>query len=387
VHMYARRMTSSVPTRPRAVCLFGNGLSIAYNPALSVESLTARLLEDMSRLAGSKAADALSRFAVDLRGTESPQLEDLLGPLDSMANALPDLTGLKELATSEDKSLVSCINTVGAFTRDVYRVGVAVVLRAIAELGIEASPGSFDDTVRLVCERLLEAEFDEPLTIGTLNYDGLLTAALLDLGGPRKILSDMGHGAYEALRRVSESRKDESRCWPVRRTDDFIRRVHLIHLHGSLAWLRDPEGDVWKFELDELRTDRGWPSPLWDDLIEDRTDLTPSVVLTDQKGPATQVWPFSLAYAVFEHRLIESERWLIAGYSFGDKPLNETLRRAHGMRAIKKTRPPKLLVIDLGDADRIRATVETAIGRAPDLIDGSGLPEATDAAAFHEWIA
>lgn len=61
--------------------LVGNGLSVAYNDALSVAALREELLATFSGLSGGLAEEALAAFADRLTGEGAASFENLLGPV------------------------------------------------------------------------------------------------------------------------------------------------------------------------------------------------------------------------------------------------------------------------------------------------------------------
>jgi hypothetical protein len=73
-------------------CLIGNGPSIVYNPDLAIEALTTGIVEAFDALAGSETGDALATFASQVTGVTRADFESLLGPLDTITQALPALT-------------------------------------------------------------------------------------------------------------------------------------------------------------------------------------------------------------------------------------------------------------------------------------------------------
>jgi hypothetical protein len=68
----------------------------------------------------------------------------------------------------------------------------------------------------------------------------------------------------------------------------------------------------------------------------------PRLILTDQKARAVALEPFARSYAALGEGLSKADRVMIAGYSFGDVPLNEVL--AHGWRA--RTTTSNWLLVD-----------------------------------------
>lgn len=116
--------------------------------------------------------------------------------------------------------------------------------------------------------------------------------------------------------------------------------------------------------------------------------MFPVVVLTNRKTEVVREWPFRLAYGLFEQRLAHSDRWLIAGYSFGDAPVNAALRLANEERRRRGRTTPRLLVIGKGgDQAQLRARAARAVGLPLTQVraDTSGLPEATRRPLWRGW--
>jgi hypothetical protein len=171
--------------------------------------------------------------------------------------------------------------------------------------------------------------------------------------------------------------------------------IHLVNLHGYLAWLWDPEEDrYWKFELGDLR------GPVhgrnyWQALRDGTAAMFPLVVLTDRKEPAIAESRYSLAYGVFEQRLTFADRWLIAGYSFQDRPVRASMERAlASRRALRENDPklvdPQILVLsrctDIEAAElRGRLSGELQLNDELVVVEGSGLPDSTASPAWEKW--
>lgn len=129
---------------------------------------------------------------------------------------------------------------------------------------------------------------------------------------------------------------------PLRTHANFPdRRLRLLHLHGSLAWLRGPDGVVYRFDISSLRNRHYWKA--W---REGRTDWAPEVVLTNQPVKTSLVTqhPFSLAYRTFQRDLLTADKWLIVGYSLGDRCVNEMLTEAF----VKRRSIPSVMFVGLG---------------------------------------
>lgn len=119
--------------------LIGNGVSIAYNPELGVGQLTPALLGAFTALTpGQPASDYLRRYAAQVAGTidaDDPAagFEDLLGPLDHVARALPLLAPLGAgQYTDAGSDIAVALETTQHFLAGLHRTGMGVVLRLIA---------------------------------------------------------------------------------------------------------------------------------------------------------------------------------------------------------------------------------------------------------------
>lgn len=86
----------------------------------------------------------------------------------------------------------------------------------------------------------------------------------------------------------------------------------------------------------------------WQSWRNGETEWEPVVILTnqDRKGSAVTDHPFQVAYSAFEKRLMEADRWIIAGYSFGDECVNEMLASAFHRRS---DAVPPILVATKGE--------------------------------------
>jgi len=160
------------------------------------------------------------------------------------------------------------------------------------------------------------------------------------------------------------------------------RSVIAYHLHGSLAWLRDPTTDrVYKAaSLEVLRDDLDF----FESVADGDATLEPVVVLTDRKRAAIAREPFASAYRMLQTSVATADTLIIAGYGFGDIPLNTALGDALAAR----TRLPRVAVIGYGRARVVRNVAVRKLGRTDrslrEAIDararicGHGLPAAVD---------
>ena len=113
-----------------------------------------------------------------------------------------------------------------------------------------------------------------------------------------------------------------------------------------------------------------------------------ALVLNNRKDQAVRQAPFNFAYEVFERRLSSANRWLIAGYSFGDIPVNNAIRAAYRSRERWRWSRPRVLVLDKGgteDALVERVSTATGINEADITMNTQGLPDSAGSAAWQQW--
>src|SRR5688500_13381506 len=163
----------------RTACLLGNGVSLAYNADLRVDQLTVDLVRRFGELGATDPERALAAYAAHLAIVPGKQFELLLGPLESTSKALSYMPGLAALADQAPGSVAAALESVGGFLRTVHRIGTAVTLGHIAERTIG---GAWWEGVWPVAEALIQLGTAADLTVGTLNYDGLLHSGLMEAG-------------------------------------------------------------------------------------------------------------------------------------------------------------------------------------------------------------
>jgi|SRR5579872_3893214 len=377
----------------RITCLVGNGLSIAFNPGLAVPRLTQALLDSFGS-SGDPALAVLAR-AVAERGEG---FEQLLGPFDAAADALASIPGFDIFAEQRRPPLAdvgTALRRSRQFLQDVYRAGVSITLELIAELGRATEGQARQEVVERFCTAVAGLGEPEELTVATLNYDGLLHAGFLTEvpvsdsrwdpnTRPLGQIADLADGSWGAERRIVViPGQPPIEGHPLRTQDDLpLERIALLQLHGSLAWLRDPEdpSQIWKFNLEDLRG-----QAFWDRWGDGATDWEPVVVLTNRKEPAVGRWPFSLAYEAFTRRLADADRWLMVGYGLGDAPVN---RAFHEARRRRGGAPPTLIIGRGGDVAAPRRRVSAHLGIPADRLRVSlqGAPEALEDAEWQAWL-
>lgn len=357
-------------------CLVGNGSSIVYNDLLRIGPLTDGIVEAFSELAGTDAGDALAGFAHQVTGDARSDFEGLLGPLDTITQALPALVGTTAPFESVDW-VAQPLNAATAALRRLHRLGLATALGLIATRAFGQGQDALDAGAGTLMNQLQEVANGDLLTVGTLNYDGLLHAVLPD-DRVADLATGLAAGPVELIPGV------HLESWPLRSAPDFPedRDIHLLHLHGSLGWLRCPDGPVRKFRIDDLRS-----IDFWARLAQGQVNADPVVVLTDRKEATVGAEPFALAYLVLGRRLSTARHWCIAGYSFRDSPLNQALSDAVAARRTLGLPEPRLLVLGLGAVQELEERVREVLGDAtPELfIDGEGLPGSVGGNAWQLW--
>ena len=360
------------------VCLIGNGSSIVYNSELAIDSLTAGIIAAFNDLAGGSAAgDTLANFARQVTGASRADFEGLLGPLDTITQALPELSGAAA-AFATVPWVADPLNDASDALRRLHRLGLGTALQLIATRAHGKGQDALNDGVgSLVTSLRVLANPGDRLTIGTLNYDGLVLAALRE-----NDVADMARGYPEALAEVIPGVQLPS--LPLRTTDDLPddRPVHLLQLHGSLGWIRSGLS-IRKFRIDDLRTNE-----YWSQVSRGLATSEPVVVLTDRKDTVVQTFPFGLAYEIFRNRLLKASHWCVAGYSFLDVPVNRALENAIAIRRSLGYLDPKLLILGYDDITVLTKRVTEALGGAllADLfVDGGGLPGSVGGATWNAW--
>lgn len=363
------------------VTLVGNGLSISYNGQMSISELTREILRRFQEADGD-----LRAIAEEVEEDEPRSFEDLLGPFDAVSAMIRSLPGLRRNGhfNPSFKALGAALET----ARGIHSRGTGIALSVIAERS--QVEGEFQ-TVDAFCSAI--ASLDDPgnLTIGTLNYDGLLAAGFLQEGvhpnwTVQRTLdtSDMGDGRTEEEMIPDFADGNPLRTWHLRRIPDFMdNRARLLNLHGSLGWLRDGDNptDVRRFRIPDLREWRYWTKH-----SRGETTWEPVVVLTSRKTELTEEWPFMLAYGEFRRSLAEADRWLIAGYSMTDDPVNQAYKSAVRARR-RQDRESRVLVIGRSNPQRIRAITRLRLG-IPDTwikVSTDGLPTALASEEWHNW--
>lgn len=324
-------------------CLFGNGASIAYNGALSTSKLTCSMNSSIEGLPDSDAKLLLqTRFEGATDGFEA-----LIGSLDQ-TTVMPDGSTASMPVVQRAK-----------------RIAVAIVLKEILDQAHGMGESSFAPIASAI-KTMVGEESYHAITVGTLNYDGILLSSFLyefekqivDLadGQQSAVVSFPNGGSAQKLR----TRENLS---TVAGWDFFKSRPRFLQLHGYLGWFRNlSDQSVLKFDLDVVRGSNAWleqaqlQTPSWE----------PAVVLSDLKASIVQNEPFALAYEIFAHQLFSSDRWIVGGYGFGDEPMNTLMRSVLSLRRFTSPHAmPRILVVD---------SSPTVCEKARTLFDCAGMP-------------
>lgn len=330
----------------------GNGLSIAFSKTLLLENITRTLLSELSSIApdGSPVLKAVQSVAQRVEHDDKPDesdFEKLVGAFETQAGLILELEQLVDLVPSKSEQIREHIKATADFARRVCDIGTNIVLDCI----LKNSPTTVDRTSHMhgFFKNLIHT-FDGHITIANLNYDSMIMSCLLQIDAP---MCDMALGWGESKINITNTKDDDTKevvgsylAKPMRLTSDFPAeskyRLRLLHPHGSVTyWKSRKDGKVVKIPLEALRKHNLLGSTKYE-----RPSMSPAVVLANslEKPRRVKEAPFNLGYEALGKGLDESEHWLIAGYSFRDHSINETLRESFQKRKSK----PQVLVSTLG---------------------------------------
>jgi hypothetical protein len=294
-------------SRAPYLLLVGNGVSAGFDGALATSAITERVngrldaaeLEVVNRLGPLLAVESASP------GSTALTFEALAGPADRMATALIALQGL--LASAGGNDLFDALDSASLALRRFYFRLVGIVLDEIDRLCVAAQPvaeerrASWSRLNEFVEALLGVPGVDNSRRIFTLSYDSLLDSAILEV-------ENRLYDGFPGL--VLSPRLEPRPGWP-----------ELYHLHGSVAWVTDPEERVFKRQLEYLRA-----TGLLDEWVSGQpSSELPTVVLGDLKTPTTGRYPFALFYDELRRGLESAQCVVAAGIGFGDRPINSLL--------------------------------------------------------------
>lgn len=371
--------------RPNLAVLVGNGLSVAFNPELALDAITAEVMRRLGADAGDDgdvvaAMQEIASRAVGEGQSTAENFEKLVGAFGYESRTLDYLHRLATLESPSNQELRDSIANVRDFATRVSDRGISHVLEVI----LERSRATGERAERL--EALIRAmlhDFRGTVTVANLNYDTLLLATLMSKCDGE--FADMADGGCTERIEVAPGRFTDVPTLRTKLNFPASRRIHLVPLHGSLTYWTDGTGH-WKLRVEEIRKLRMFAS-----VRDGQSALRPAVVLATSRDKASHVEeaPFALAYSACSRSLEVSNHWLIIGYSFRDEPVNATLAEAFGERNPK----PRVHVVTYGDSPS-EHTVMRALGwniedGSPDewlTIDRDGALGAHNRDAWlHEW--
>jgi hypothetical protein len=291
--------------RVSIVFLFGNGLSVGFDPRFRTAALTERVLTRLGPAYGAALADLASLANPDdvdrPLGTSRGNFEALAGPVDRIAEAM---TAIETLLASTDAKVLSGLRRATEELRLHYLRIVGSVLAEVDECCVvdAADEGRVArwKVMNDFADRLVALSKVKHTTLFTTNYDSLLMSALLN--GDRTIYDGFAGGALNV---------------PL---DRYAGTPALYHLHGSVAWMRQA-GEVTKPSLAYVRGLGAVQH--WADGVA--TDGWPTVILGDLKSRQAARFPFNLFYGEFQSALASAQLAVVGGYSFGDRPVNAEL--------------------------------------------------------------
>ena len=356
------------------VYVFGNGLSIAFRPEqFLLPNLTRRVrdLLVMAEWEGRGSAWSELRRIVsavspdELSSGQAMAFEQFAGPLERLAEGVRALSALLPAGGPQDQAALQRLESTAKAT---FARVVGAVLTAVTEL-----PPEGDWTVlRHVARHVVDATPNELQShVFTLNYDALLDSALLSLRDARRStvhgfdISDEFDGRSPSMRQLGANSVKTWR-WRTDPPSAARRTIRLHHLHGGANWLRGSDG-IRKARLDDVRGSglyAGW-------IAGQATPFEPAVVLGDSKQRLVAREPFGTAYDELQLALRESERVVVAGYGFGDVPLNRALGRY--------LRPTTTLtVVNPSNLNTLRIARKLELDRSRIRLIREGLPQGLD---------
>lgn len=286
------------------IFVFGNGLSVGFDPRLATANITGRVVAAL----GDTYTDVLCDLA-QLGAPEDPDtvpvgvdrgnFEQLAGPVDRLADALVAVQRLFTAPSTNPR--LANLRVAAEDLRQLYVRVVGTVLREVDLCCVEDAANA----ERQASWRKMNAFATElaqlHATVFTLNYDSLLMSALLN---QRALIYD---GFPFSTLDV-----------PL---DRWADRTALYHLHGSVAWHRAADGVVYKSRLENVRAEN-----VLEEWAAGRMDRGfPAVILGDLKTRHTEQYPFSTLYDELHQQLSNERLVVVGGYSFGDRPLNRAL--------------------------------------------------------------
>lgn len=351
-----------MPDERHIAVLVGNGLSIAFNPALNLRAITTEMVELM-RAASDDGSDVVTAMkeiaerALPAEVTSEDDFEILVGAFGAERRTMGYLERLAALTQPQDQGLQAAIQRVAAFAARVRDTGLSHVLQVI----FENSHAYSDDAEHLhAFVSAIEGAFDGRVTFANLNYDTLLLSAVLTVCDLSQVV-DLAHGARWVT--VVDTDGNTVAHVPALRTSasEFpsSRRIRLLHLHGSITYWARKDGAMYaKLSREHLEDLEQWQA-----VRDDTTSLRPVVVLANQRDKSAHVqeYPFNLAVnaklrAEFNDRARE-EKPRVLVVTHGDDLAAHDVERAFGWGQEDGSSVDWLTIVRAG-ADRVERTAD-----------------------------
>jgi hypothetical protein len=350
------------PNRRRAY-LFGNGLSVAFNPEhYRLEQLTRAVRDRLAELHTPDGEPLLVQvdgiveaIATDReRNMPADSFEALAGPIDRLATMFQQVGPLAALL--ERKEDAAALQNVGTILRVLYKRVVGAVLERV--MMHVPGPDGWNELNAMARYLVSEARRQGILNVFVLNYDAILDSALLMNNPPDVSLIDefQGFGARNIFVYTPDGNVAEIPGLPWRAIPFYppLTELRYHHLHGAGMWMRF-QGNVYKARhIEGMRSCglyQAWAEGLEGQEIEGQVE--PVVLLGDQKENWAALWPFSETYARLTNAVGQADEVVIAGYGFRDYPINRVI--ATGVR-------PETMVTVVNPAPGIERIARTALG-------------------------
>jgi hypothetical protein len=176
--------------------LVGNGLSIAFNPDLTLKAITDEMvtrIEHASTFGNSvvRAMKKMAQRALQEGDSGEDDFEKLVGVFGTESRNMDILQQLAQLTFPNDRELRDAIQKAARFTTQVRDNGLSYVLEVIAERS-HAYQERTEDLCAFV--RAVTTGFGGRVYFGNLNYDTLLLSAIMSVCAGREF-EDMAHGS------------------------------------------------------------------------------------------------------------------------------------------------------------------------------------------------
>lgn len=339
---------------PDVVYILGNGVSMEYAPSyFRLASLTDRVRSEMQHRVVDPLGEPLlsvveslcSELGADGTGARpstdgtlvSDNFEKLVGPIQRLPRSMYRLQKMASAAGGNSFDLHRAAEASTLFIDRVATQVVGTVLETVCYPDLHGTPtnsGGMEDIAEHVWAT---SDAMGGAAVFTLNYDYLLDRFLLDAGGSGHHLSQLADN-FDGRQSSRVMFKSEdgfvALARPMRRTSDpWVRDspLDLLHLHGAASWFKTRPGQYFKMKRDDMRQLGILTS--WSRRGEcqlkiaggEWVPVSPVVLLSDYKQWHAKQKPYSRTYRRLERAVASARFVVVAGYGFGDRPLNTVL--------------------------------------------------------------